>query len=155
MNNNVFKHNKPDFNPPEGYFDSFEQLLMNHIHQEEKTRSFSLYRTWRAFTAAACISALLLAAGWNLQRIMSPGVMKIQNNPESFAPMLIPDTETGLLNDEDLLDWIEQPVQVNLQHPNSQGSMASPSEHVLTTEDLIEAGLIEPEDPALNIEGIF
>lgn len=154
MNPDAFNHKKPDLNPPEGYFDNFELSLMTRIHQQEKEPAWNLYRLWRSYAAAACISAILLTAGWNLKGIMQHSGVNIISAPRETA-LQVPDPENVILNDEELLEWIEQPVQVNSKHPDDRFTNENPANHLLTTDDLIEAGLIEPEDPALNIEGIF
>jgi hypothetical protein len=158
MKPDAFNHNKPNFDPPEGYIDTFEQSLMERIRQKEERSAFSIYRSWQTIMAAACIGAILMAAGWNLQRIMWITRTNSFGTPQS-ATLQIPDAETGLLNDEDLLEWIDQPLQlpVNMQlhNDNEHSESVQPAGQLLSTEDLIEAGLIEPEDPALNLEGIF
>ncbi len=154
MNPEAFKHSEPDFSPPVQYMDNFEQELMNRIHQRRKPSVFMAARSWSSILTAACMVGLLCVAGWNLNLIMGhPNRMDSTAQQPFFH--LIPDAETGILNDEELLEWIEYPTPSNNQPHKLNNNTKAAMPDVLSTDDLVDAGLIEPEDPALNLEGIF
>lgn len=148
---------KPDFSPPEGYFDQFEEDLMRHIHMRKSPKQRHFLRRTLSYASAACIAGFLIAGGLKLNRITKSAGMRATLELAS-EPLFNHELNTHILNDEDLLEWLKEPhspVNNTLPATGNKIEKLTTTETLLNTDDLVEAGLIDPEDPELAMEGLF
>lgn len=155
--NKEFPDIKPDFSAPDRYFDQFEADLMRHIHMRKSPKHRHFIRRTLSYASAACIAGFLIAGGLQLNRITKSAGAPATHELAS-EPLFNHELNAHILNDEDLLEWLKEPQsRVNNTLPTSRNRIEKPTttETLLNTDDLVEAGLIDPEDPELAMEGLF